>query len=325
MHISLVIRCYNEAQHIGRLLRGIMQQTVQDVEIIVVDSGSTDATRAIASRYPVRLLSIQPEDFSFGYSLNVGCRAAQGTYIVIASAHVYPVYRDWLEHLLEPFSDPLVALVYGKQRGNEATHYAEHRVFARWFPEQSCRRQDTPFCNNANAAIRRDLWEPFPYDETLSGLEDIDWAKRVMQKGYRIAYAADAEIIHVHNETPKRIYNRYRREAMALKRIFPDERFGRRDFVRLFVANVFNDYVHARRDRVLWPNLKAIALFRLMQFWGTYRGFVQQGGMTHQLKQTFYYPGRLSLAQARQTSEKSRQKIDYSTIAAEESGDEYHA
>ncbi|NEQ09520.1 MAG: glycosyltransferase, partial [Moorea sp. SIO4E2] len=62
---SIIIRCYNEEQHIGRLLSGIMQQTIQDVEIIVVDSGSTDATPSIASRYPVKLLSIKPEEFSF--------------------------------------------------------------------------------------------------------------------------------------------------------------------------------------------------------------------------------------------------------------------
>ncbi|NEO00616.1 MAG: glycosyltransferase, partial [Moorea sp. SIO3I7] len=46
--ISIIIRCYNEEEHIGRLLSGIMQQTIQDVEIIVVDSGSTDATPSIA-------------------------------------------------------------------------------------------------------------------------------------------------------------------------------------------------------------------------------------------------------------------------------------
>ncbi|WP_318286205.1 glycosyltransferase family 2 protein [Limnospira fusiformis] len=87
---SLVIRCYNEEQHIGRLLSGITQQTLTDREIIIVDSGSTDATVSIASRYPVKIVSIRPEDFSFGRALNLGCRADSGDIIVIASAHVYP-------------------------------------------------------------------------------------------------------------------------------------------------------------------------------------------------------------------------------------------
>ena len=118
---SVVIRCYNEEEHIGRLLTGIMQQTVQDVEIIIVDSGSTDATLSIASRFPVRILSILPEEFSFGHSLNSGCRAATRDFVVIASAHVYPLYKDWLERLLYPFKNPQVGLVYRKQRGGKRT------------------------------------------------------------------------------------------------------------------------------------------------------------------------------------------------------------
>ena len=86
---SLIIRAYNEEKHIGRLLAGIMQQTVKDVEVIIVDSGSTDATTAIASRYPVSILKILPEDFTFGRSLNQGISHANGEFIVIASAHVY--------------------------------------------------------------------------------------------------------------------------------------------------------------------------------------------------------------------------------------------
>ena len=100
MSVSVVIRCYNEEQHIGRLLSGIVQQTVKHVEVIVVDSGSTDATLSIASRYPVEILSIRPEEFSFGGSLNIGCQAASSEFIAIASGHVYPVYKDWLERLL---------------------------------------------------------------------------------------------------------------------------------------------------------------------------------------------------------------------------------
>jgi glycosyltransferase involved in cell wall biosynthesis len=164
---SIVIRSYNEEAHVARLLVGIMNQTVREVEIILVDSGSTDATRAIASRYPVRILHIDPSSFSFGRSLNMGCAAAQGETVVVASAHIYPVYADWLEQLLRPFDDERVAVVYGKQRGGEETRWSEHRLFRQWFPEMSVPRQESAFCNNANAAIRRSLWLRRPYDEDL--------------------------------------------------------------------------------------------------------------------------------------------------------------
>lgn len=291
---SMVIRCYNEEQHIGRLLVGVMEQTVKDVEIILMDSGSTDATLSIASRYPVKILSIKPEEFSFGRSLNMGCAEATREFIVLVSAHVYPEYKDWLENLLAPFNDSDVALVYGKQRAEETAKYSEHQVYNKWYPKDSVVQQRYPFCNNANAAIRCSLWERLPYDEALTGLEDLDWAKRVIKLGKKIVYNAEAEVIHVHNENYSQVYNRYRREAIAFKQIYPHERFHMWDFLRLFTANVLTDYYHAWHDRILTKNLLGISCFRLMQFWGTFRGFAQQGHITSHLRNRFYYPNDLT-------------------------------
>ena len=83
--------------------------------------------------------------------------AATGDIVVIASAHVYPVYEDWLTQLVAPFDDPCVAVVYGKQRGDASTRFSEHRVLAQWFPQESNYDQQSPFCNNANCAVRREL------------------------------------------------------------------------------------------------------------------------------------------------------------------------
>jgi rhamnosyltransferase len=293
---SIVIRAYNEEAHIGRLLMGICQQAVNDPQVILVDSGSTDATVAIASRYPVQVVHIRQKDFTFGRSLNLGLRHATSERVVLASAHVYPVYSDWLEKLLCALDDPQVALSYGKQRGGSITKFSEHQLFARWFPDQAQPRQCHPFCNNANAAIRRSWWEEHPYDETLPGLEDLAWARWAMEKGGVVAYAPDAEVVHLHNETPRGVYHRYRREAVAFKRIFPHERFDLLDFVRLFTTNAASDAWHAARQRAFFRNLSSILWFRWMQFWGTYQGYRDPGPLTWQLKQTFYYPRDLGSA-----------------------------
>ncbi len=290
MKCSLVIRAYNEEAHIGRLLEGVEQQTVRDVEVILVDSGSTDRTVEIARQFGAHVLHIRPQEFTFGRSLNIGLTATTRELVVIASAHVYPVYPDWLERLLEPFADPRVALTYGKQRGAPTSKFSEQQIFQRWYPEVSRPYQPHPFCNNANAAIRRSLWEIHPYDETLTGLEDLAWAKWAQEQGYAICYVAEAEIIHVHHETPRAVYNRYRREAMAFKRIFPESHFSLYDFLRLTVFNIVSDLWHAYQQRVLWVNMRSIFWFRLMQFWGTYRGYRESGPLTEQLRQTFYYP-----------------------------------
>lgn len=314
---SVIIRSYNEEKHIGRLLSGIMEQSLKDVEIILVDSGSTDATVAIASRYPVKVVSIKPEDFTFGRSLNIGCEAARGEFLVLASAHVYPVYPDWLERMIAPFEDPKVALTYGQQRGNTTTKFSEHQHFAKMYPGESNHRQDSPLCNNANAAVRRSLWEQHPYNEELPGLEDLDWATWAVAQGYVLSYVAEATIIHVHDEKPKQVFNRYRREAIALNWIQPEQHFSLLDFVRLFVSNVFSDIWHALDQRVLTRVWREIFWFRWMQFWGTYQGFRYVGPLSRELKKAFYYPRGINAS--RKAARRGVQPLDYRKMS---SGDE---
>ena len=289
MNCSIVIRAYNEAKHIGRLLEGIRQQTIRDVEIILVDSGSTDDTVSIAESFGARAVHIPSAEFTFGRSLNFGLREATRELVVIASAHVYPVYPDWLESLLRPFEDRAVALTYGKQRAPQTSHFSERQIYHQWYPDGGKPRQATAFCNNANAAIRRSLWEKNPYDETLTGLEDLAWAKWAREQGYEIAYVAEAEIVHIHEETPQGVFNRYRREGMAFKKIYPEAHFSLYDFVRLTTMNILSDIWHAAREGVLWKNLRSIFWFRFMQFHGTRMGYRESGLLTPQLRETFYY------------------------------------
>jgi len=295
---SVVIRSFNEEQHIGRLLIGLLEQTKRPDQIILVDSGSTDATLSIASQFPVEIHTIEPESFSFGRSLNVGCRAATGDVIAVASAHVYPIYDTWLEELTKPFDNPLVALAYGRQLGDERTKYSEHQILARWFPAESEARQPHPFANNANAAIRRKVWAEQPYDEELTGLEDLDWAKRARDAGHHIAYVATAPVIHAHDESWGQLVNRYRREAIAHRRIYQEARMSAWEALRLAIANVMSDYFHAGREGVLLRNLASIPAFRIAQFLGTYQGFGQRGDAPPALRQRFYYPRGLGPAKA---------------------------
>ncbi|GAB4502654.1 MAG: glycosyltransferase [Anaerolineales bacterium] len=308
MSCSLVIRAYNEARHLPRLLEGVKQQTIRDVEIILVDSGSTDGTVRIAESYGAKIVHIAPADFTFGRSLNLGMAAASRELVAIASAHVYPVYPDWLERLLEPFADASIGLSYGKQRGAETSKFSEHQIFARWFPETSTPRQNHPFCNNANAAIRRSLWQIHPYDETLTGLEDLAWAVWAQNQGWGVAYSAEAEIVHLHDETPLGVRNRYRREALAFKKIYPEAHFNAYDFLRMTASNIFTDCVHAARAASLLKFAPEIVWFRFNQFYGTYLGYRQSAELTWNLRQTFYYPRGL---QAEETPRRAVEPIRY--------------
>ena len=311
--LSVIIRTFNEEKHLGRLLFGILEQDIDDQpEIIIVDSGSTDATLAIASRFKTTIVSIRPEEFSFGRSLNLGCSRAHGDIIVAASAHVYPAYNDWLSNLTKPFSDPDTVMVYGRQIGNEVTKFSEHMIFSKLFPNISNPSINHPFSNNANAAFRRHFWQQNHFDEELTGLEDIALAKLALKKGRKVFYEAKAEVFHIHDESAKSIYHRYKREAVAMKHIFPAERFGTRDFVTLLTRNILGDYHSAFKSKALGKHFFEIPLFRFLQFFGTYQGFRQSSFLTPKMKRHFYYPNRPT-AKQEHIRERVRHAIDYSS------------
>lgn len=288
--VSIVIRSYNEERHIGRLLEGIGHQSFSDFEIVLVDSGSTDRTVDIAQAHGVRVVTLKKEEFSFGRSLNLGCEAARGEILVFASAHVYPSRKDWLALLVAAFDNQRTGLAYGRQRGNEVTRFSEHQVFRKWFPDSADANQTSYFCNNANCAIRRRIWQGLPYDELLTGLEDLAWAKDAVKRGVQIAYVPEAEIIHVHEESWARIRNRYRREAIALRSIEPTMKFTARDFLSVFLGNVWSDIGVARREGVARMEAGSIVLFRFNQFLGTYLGHRITTEITSEIKDRFYFP-----------------------------------
>jgi rhamnosyltransferase len=191
-------------------------------------------------------------------------------------------------------------------------------LFQHWYPQQAEPIQSHPFCNNANAAIRRTFWERQPYNENLPALEDLAWAKWAFEKGYRVVYVPEAEIIHVHHETSHGIFNRYKREGMAFKQIYPHENFRAGELFRLFFTNVRSDWQAAASQKQFSRQMVKIVEFRWNQFLGTYRGYQQSGPLTWKLKRSFYYP----LEQAEKTNPETIRDVEpiaYEKIKVERS------
>ncbi len=215
---SIVIRALNEERWLPDVFGALRRQRYRDFEVILVDSGSVDRTRDIAAAEGARIICLRSEDFTFGHSLNVGIEAARGDLIAILSAHAIPADEEWLERLTAPLRDEGIAMVYGGQRGHDCSKFAEARDFERIFPRQG-RFEDLekPFANNANSAVKRQLWSAHPFDEGLPGLEDIEWAKYWSQHGQQTVYQPQACVIHVHTETWPQVRRRYYREGMAAR------------------------------------------------------------------------------------------------------------
>ncbi len=223
---SIIVRAFNEEKHLPALLDAIESQRYRDFEVILVDSGSLDRTRDIAEDRGIRVIRISSHDFTFGFSLNVGIKAAQGELIAIVSAHTIPVNEYWLQNLITPLQNEDVAMTYGRQLGVFGSKFSEAEDFEYTFGEKA--REDTLRkieANNACSAIRKSLWSQKNFNPVLTGLEDADWAAHWLGHGKRVVYVPNAAIRHIHEESWAQVRRRYFREAVARRRM---GRLGRR-------------------------------------------------------------------------------------------------
>ena len=292
MKISVVIRTLNESRYLGELLEAIANQELggHECEVVVVDSGSEDATIPIAQSFGCRIVHIAPVEFSFGRSLNTGCGAAQGQILVFVSAHCVPASRIWLTDLVRPLVDGVCSYVYGRQIGRDATKYSERRVFLKYYPDGSLLPQRGFFANNANAALLHDVWERLRFDEALTGLEDMDLARRLVRSGGRVGYVADACVYHIHDESWRHVRNRYEREAVALGSIIPEARMSFLDFLGCTFTAIARDTLAAGRERRVLRELRSIVLFRINQYLGSYRGSRMARSLSRMHTRAYFHP-----------------------------------
>lgn len=291
--VSIVIRTLNEGKYLGACLKAIAAQEVVDldVEVVVIDSGSVDATLNIAAAHGARITQIQKSDFTFGRSLNQGCAFATGDIFVLLSGHCIPVGSDWLTRLVAPLRDGRAVYCYGRQIGRGGiTKFSEHQLFAKYFPPEDCIPQEGFFCNNANAAILRKTWLKRPFDETITGLEDMMLAKAIVTNGEKIAYVGNASVEHLHEETWRKVRIRFERESIALQKIMPDVHVRFSDFLLYATSGILTDWGVALRTGEFLREALGIVAFRICQYWGAWRGNAETRELSRIRKAEYFYP-----------------------------------
>jgi 2-desacetyl-2-hydroxyethyl bacteriochlorophyllide A dehydrogenase len=149
---------------------------------------------------------------------------------------------------------------------------------------------DEALGNNGNAAIRKDLWLDQPFDEALTGLEDIDWARKIQQKEYRVYYAADAAVYHIHEESLRQVYRRMFREGVGYRRIFPGFRFDKVDLLKGLAYNIVADALYSVRRRKPLIKIAQIPATRIAGHTGLWRGLHHHDKLSRESLAKLYYP-----------------------------------
>jgi rhamnosyltransferase len=296
MKISIIIRTLNEEKYLEDLLISIKNQNLgsnefdSEVEIVLIDSGSTDKTINIAKKFNCLIHYIERQQFSFGRSLNIGCKISTGDIFVFVSGHCVPIGDNWLRNLCLPLVDRKIQYAYGKQIGGRDTRFSESRIFQKYFKNQSEIPQKGFFCNNANSAILASTWARYPFNEDLTGLEDMEMAKRISSENGLIGYVADAIVAHHHHENWSQIRKRFERESLALQSIKPEIHLTKIDLIRYIIYSVFSDISSAVHEEKFLLNVIDIILYRYNQYIGSYRGNKIHRILSKSEKEKYFFP-----------------------------------
>jgi rhamnosyltransferase len=253
--VSILIRTKNGERYIGKALSAIFSQKYQNFEVLIVDSGSTDATLEIARKYPVKIYEIKPEDFTWGYALNYGFQRAKGEYIICLSQDVLPLSENWLETIIHNFGDNSVAAVMCSTLPWPDCNPFDRRGLLKKFnmPKQEILPGPPYIFGNVSSAIRKSVWERMHFDEKLSYCEDEDWMRKVRKLNYKVIFEPEAKVYHSHNETLKQIYRRTYQFSSAVTALRLQNFTLMNILFDLMVGSVYDMlYVLYKRDNVKW-------------------------------------------------------------------------
>lgn len=221
--VSIIIPTKNEEKNIAQCLNAILNQQTKpplSIEIIIIDSGSTDKTLQIIETFSsVNLIQIKPEDFGHGRTRNLGAQTAKGKYIVFLNADAIPVHDNWLQTLIEPFrKNPKLAGTFSRHVPNENCFLYMTRDLLTSMPETTANKKQGMLFSTVSAAMPKEIWKQFPFDDEIIIAEDRDWAAKVSAKGLDILYQPESTVRHSHNYTPRELMESKRKIARASKR-----------------------------------------------------------------------------------------------------------
>lgn len=208
--ISVIIPTLNGGPLFRELMESIRDQTRPVAEIIVVDSESDDGSCDVARDFGATVISISRKDFDHGATRTLAAKKASGELLLFFTQDAIPSGPDLIENLIGPLlSDSEVAISYGRQLPNASASLAATALRDFNYPEQSRIRQfsdrddyglKTAFVSNSCACYRKSSLTKVDYfPEKLLFGEDTCVAGKLLLKGFKVAYVAEAKVFHSHN------------------------------------------------------------------------------------------------------------------------------
>lgn len=210
--IDVIIPTYRPGKEFRLLLERLKQQSVPVRRVVIINTEKKFWDSRWEQEFPfTEVHHIRKEEFDHGGTRRKAAELTDAEVMVFMTQDALPADRDLIRNLTAPLKEPETAAAYARQLPNASCSFVERYTRSFNYPDKSSvkSREDLPvygiktfFCSNVCAAYRKDVYE------SLGGFtghtifnEDMIYASAVIQHGYRIAYAADAKVIHSHNYT----------------------------------------------------------------------------------------------------------------------------
>lgn len=205
LKLSLVIRNKNESQSLEFLL-SVLDRFYKDelYEIIVLDNLSTDSSEQICKKYNAKFVTL--EKFSYGGSANRAMECSSGDYVLIMSAHSYPVSHDFFKVIKDRFA---------KQPDLAGVRCIHHNGdYKKYLNGITC-DMDLNGCGLtfASSALKRSVWETTKFTDDIQQCEDKEWTKRVLKLGYQIEFVPAIYCYEI-KRTPEQLFTRFKNDII---------------------------------------------------------------------------------------------------------------
>jgi rhamnosyltransferase len=217
--ISILIPVKDGGSDLIRCLQAIAAQQVDNqVEVVVVDSGSSDGSAERARELGATVHEIPASDFVHGATRNLAARLSSGDVLVFTTQDAVPATDHWLARLVGALEGDDIAGAYGRQLPHEDATPPE-QFFLDFMYGETARIQrlggieelsfEQTLFSNVNSAIPRKVWEENPFRDDVTMSEDQEWSRRMLLAGHTIVYEPEAAVRHSHSYTLRGAFRRF--------------------------------------------------------------------------------------------------------------------
>ncbi|MCR5415025.1 MAG: glycosyltransferase family 2 protein [Kiritimatiellae bacterium] len=272
--VSVLVRARNDAMFIGRTLEGIFSQSVKPFEVLVCDDGSTDSTRDIASRFPVRFVERPGGPYKPGRTLNLLVREAKGDIVVFNNSDAIPLDGSWLAALVEPLLGGRFVFSFANQLPRPDATALVRKDSERAFGDGKVQATWRFFFSLASSATWRSNLLEVPFDEEIAYSEDVEWTWRNSRRAgnpVRLAYCPLARVEHSHNYTLRGLARRFRGEGAADRAIFGGSPSLARELASAF-RETLRDFAYLAPRPKSWHEALSSPVRRLVQRLSHWKG-----------------------------------------------------